>query len=148
MGARGKGQVVRLDSLTVLSSDRNVRTVVDSAPQRAKDRLRVGGFAPDPGGASWRNHKRASRDACASNDPPRPPTPSSPHPTTSLLAISMPATSIVPPYASRFKRLALSFPSENVLHLELKRFVFFHSPTQTPRFVLSRPSRRPPLGHP
>ncbi|KAF8472261.1 ClpP/crotonase [Russula ochroleuca] len=29
---------------------------------------------------------------------------------------------IVPPYASQFKHLAMSFPSENVLHVELKRF--------------------------
>jgi len=46
-----------------------------------------------------------------------------------LLATPMPTPTPIapPPYASRFKHLTLSLPSENVLHLELKR-----CPFQTP----------------
>ena len=32
-------------------------------------------------------------------------------------------TPIAPSYASRFMHLSLSFPSENILHIELKRYV-------------------------
>ena len=39
-------------------------------------------------------------------------------------------TPIVPPYASRFMHLSMSFPSENILHVELKRFIFSRSLTE------------------
>jgi len=81
---------------------------------------------------------------------------SSPHAVHDLLlATPMPsaAPTIVPSYASRFKHLALSFPSENVLHVELNRFVCFPiSPFTHQNTVICPPSTDSSidlhLGHP
>jgi hypothetical protein len=52
--------------------------------------------------------------------------------TTTILHVTATMAHIVPPYASQFKHLTMSFPSENVLHIELKRSVLcFGSLTQT-----------------
>ena len=64
------------------------------------------------------------------------------------LTVPMPApTSIAPPpYASRFKHLTLSFPSENVLHVELERCsFFFFSKLRHLSFLLIRTPIRPPV---
>jgi len=56
--------------------------------------------------------------------------------TTGCTAFAMSST--VPPYASQFKYLTLSFPSDNVLHVELKRSLFHHPFSKYPHICVDR----------
>ena len=64
-------------------------------------------------------------------------------------------TPIAPPYASRFMHLAMSFPSENMLHIEPNRSIFSGSLTEPPLSVHHDTAKIEPLirifpllGHP